>query len=95
VMLVGASPYARIYVPQPLRAGVQVGDEARVFVAGRKDALPGRVRMIRSEPVFTPYYALTGEDAARLSYLAEISLDTQAADLPAGLPARVEFNAAR
>jgi HlyD family secretion protein len=95
VMLVGASPYARIYVPEPLRAGVQVGDEARVFVAGRKDALPGRVRMIRSEPVFTPYYALTGEDAARLSYLAEISLGAQAADLPAGLPARAEFNAAR
>jgi len=95
VMLVGASPYARIYVPEPLRAGVKVGDAARVFVAGRKAALAGRVRMIRSEPVFTPYYALTGEDAARLSYLAEISLDAQAADLPAGLPARVEFDAAR
>jgi HlyD family secretion protein len=95
VMLVGESPYARIYVPEPLRAGVKVGGTARVFVAGREAALPGRVRMIRSEPVFTPYYALTGEDASRLSYLAEISLDAEAADLPAGLPARVEFDAAR
>jgi len=95
VMLVGAAPYARIYVPEPLRAGVKVGDAVHVLVAGRKDGLPGRVRMIRSEPVFTPYYALTGEDAARLSYLAEISLDEQAADLPAGLPARVEFDASR
>ncbi len=28
--------------------------------------------MIRSEAAFTPYYALIGEDAARLSYLAEV-----------------------
>jgi HlyD family secretion protein len=47
--------------------------------------------MIRSEPSFTPYYALIGEDAARLSYLAEIQLDKDAGELPAGLPVRVEF----
>jgi HlyD family secretion protein len=47
--------------------------------------------MIRSEPSFTPYYALAGADAARLSYLAEIQLDRQAAALPAGVPVRVEF----
>ena len=60
---------------------------------GRAAALKGRVRMIRSEPSFTPYYALIGEDAARLSYLAEIALDKQAAQLPAGLPVRVAFHA--
>ncbi len=92
VLLVGDAPYARIYVPEPIRARVKVGDTARVFVAGRDTALQGRVRMIRSEPSFTPYYALTGEDAARLSYLAEISLDSDAAELPAGLPVRVEFD---
>ena len=48
--------------------------------------------MIRSEPVFTPYYALVGEDAARLSYLAEIQLGADAATLPAGLPLQVEFD---
>ena len=48
--------------------------------------------MIRSEPSFTPYYALIGEDAARLSYLAEVSLGGEAAELPAGLPVRVEFD---
>jgi HlyD family secretion protein len=49
--------------------------------------------MIRSEPGFTPYYALIGEDAARLSYLAEIQLSGKdATQLPAGLPVRVEFN---
>ena len=93
VLLVGDAPYARIYVPEPLRAGVAVGGRARVFVDGRDAALEGRVRMVRSDPTFTPYYALTGEDAARLSYLAEIELDGDAGarGLPAGLPVRVEF----
>ena len=91
ILLAGDAPYARVYVPEPLRAGVEVGDRVRVFVDGREGALQGRVRMIRSEPVFTPYYALIGEDAARLSYLAEISLGKDAAKLPAGLPVRVEF----
>jgi HlyD family secretion protein len=92
VMLVGDRPYARIYVPEPIRANVKVGDTARVFLDGRDAALQGRVRMIRSEPSFTPYYALIGEDAARLSYLAEVEItgDT-GGDLPAGLPVRVEF----
>ena len=71
-----------------------VGQAARVFVDGRDQALPGKVRMIRSEPSFTPYYALIGKDAARLSYLAEIELTGKTAcDLPAGLPVRVEFEA--
>jgi HlyD family secretion protein len=47
--------------------------------------------MIRSEPSFTPYYALIGKDAARLSYLAEVELGRPTGELPAGLPVRVEF----
>ena len=91
ILLVGDAPHARVYVPETLRVGVAVGDSVRVFVVGREGALAGKVRMIRSEPGFTPYYALTGEDAARLSYLAEIELGKDAAALPAGLPVRVEF----
>ncbi|ASR42349.1 hemolysin secretion protein D [Xanthomonas citri pv. mangiferaeindicae] len=91
VLLVGEQPYARVYVPEPLRPGVQVGDRAtvRVGAAGER-VYAGRVRMVRSEPTFTPYYALSGKDAARLSYLAEVELE-DADDLPAGLPLRVEF----
>jgi HlyD family secretion protein len=95
VLLVGDAPYVRAYVPEPIRASVKVGDAAKVFVDGRDSPLAGRVRMIRSEPSFTPYYALIGDDAARLSYLAEVSLGKDASDLPAGLPARVEFDGAR
>ena len=91
ILLAGDAPYARIYVPEPQRAGVHVGDAIQVFVAGREQPYAGKVRMIRSEPDFTPYYALIGDDAARLSYLAEVALGPDAAELPAGLPVRVEF----
>jgi HlyD family secretion protein len=92
VLLVGGAPYARIYIPEPLRIHVRVGQKARVFVAGHEAGFDGTVRMIRSEPSFTPYFALTGKDAARLSYLAEVQLAAGAAELPAGLPVRVEFD---
>lgn len=91
ILLVGDAPYARVYLPATLRANVQVGSAARVFIQGREQVYQGTVRMLRSEPSYTPYYALTGADAARLSYLAEIQLDGAAVQLPAGLPARVEF----
>ena len=91
ILLVGDAPYARIYVPEPLRAAVAVGTRVRVHVDGHAEALSGTVRMIRSEPTYTPYYALVGDDAARLSYLAEVALGTDAANLPAGVPVRVSF----
>ncbi|MCL7714219.1 HlyD family secretion protein [Stenotrophomonas mori] len=94
VLLVGEAPYARVYLPQALRNRVQVGDALRVQVQPEGPVFDGRVRMIRSEPVFTPYFALTGQDAERLSYLAEISLGKEAATLPVGAPVQVLADAA-
>jgi HlyD family secretion protein len=91
ILLAGDAPHARVYVPESLRAQVQVDTQAQVRVAGDEREWPGTVRMIRSEPVFTPYYALTGQDVSRLSYLAEIQLGTEAAGLPAGLPLTATF----
>lgn len=91
ILLVGTTPYARVYLPQPLRTGVRSGSLVRVFVHGSETAYEGRVRAIRSEPSFTPYYALSGEDAAHLSYLAEVELGIDAKDLPIGVPVRAEF----
>jgi HlyD family secretion protein len=91
VLLAGDAPYARIYVPEPLRASVKVGDAVSVHVEGSSKVYAGSVRMIRSDSTFTPYYALTGQDAARLSYLAEVQLGADARELPAGLPLWVEF----
>ena len=90
ILLVGDAPHARVYVPERMRADVKPGMAAQVFVDGRDGSYAGYVRMVRSEPVFTPYYALGGDDAARLSYIAEIVLD-RPSDLPAGLPVRIEF----
>jgi HlyD family secretion protein len=95
VLLAGDAPYARIYLQEPLRARVRVGDTVRVHVDGRDTVYLGKVRLIRSEPEFTPYYALVGEDAARLSYLAEVALGSDAADLPVGLPVRVDYPEAK
>jgi len=89
VMLVGEAPYARVYLPQAVRNRMKVGDRVQVRLDGQEKTHAGQVRMIRSEPSFTPYFALTGQDAARLSYLAEISLGKDAADLPVGAPLQV------
>ncbi|HEL3781409.1 MULTISPECIES: HlyD family secretion protein [Stenotrophomonas] len=93
VMLVGERPYARVYLPQPLRLQVKVGQAAQIQLDGGTAVLKGHIRSIRSEPSFTPYYALTGDDVERLSYLAEIEVDesTDMQKLPAGMPVQVRF----
>lgn len=86
ILLVGAHPYARVYVPAPLRAQWQIGADIDVLMLGETSTRPGKVRALRNEPSFTPYYALAGEDAARLSYLAEVELVEDNAALGLGLP---------
>ncbi len=86
VLLVGEAPYARLYVPEPLRGRIAVGDVVRVRVDGRENEYQGRVRRIASDPAFTPFFALSEHDRSQLVYLAEVTL-RDAADLPAGLPA--------
>ena len=91
VLLVGERPYARVYVPEALRLHIAVGSAAVVRLQGDDAEYAGRVRAIRSEPSFTPYYALSGDDASRLSWLAEIELDVAAGELPIGIPVQAEF----
>jgi len=91
VLLVGDVPYARIYVPEPMRADLRVGDDVSINLDGSDRSYRGKVRSLRSEPTFTPYYALNGKDAARLSYLAEVVLGADAAGLPAGLPVHASW----
>lgn len=104
IMLTGETPYARVYVPQRVRLDVQVGGGAQIHLeglgkrrgeggapAGRVGPFSGKVRMVRNEPSFTPYYALTGDDVTRLSYIAEIQLGEDAAHLPAGVPLKATF----
>jgi HlyD family secretion protein len=90
VMLADSTPYARVYIPEPLRTQFQPGTRTRVRVDGRDGHLTGVVRFVSAEAAFTPYYALTQEDRSRLSYLALIDLDQPAAaNVPTGMPVQV------
>ncbi len=91
VMLIGI-PYARVYVPEPLRANVDQGTQASIYIDGLEKPFQGQVRMISSEAMFTPYYSLTERDRSRLSYLAEVEFTgPDRHDLPSGIPVRVQF----
>jgi HlyD family secretion protein len=90
VMLADGTPYARVHVPETLRAQFTAGSRVLARVDGVAQPLAGAVRYISAEAAFTPYYALTQKDRTRLSYLAEIALDDpRAAALPAGVPVQV------
>jgi HlyD family secretion protein len=91
VILGGHQPYARIYVPERLRARVSPGVEARVFVDGLDKALTGRVRWVANEAAFTPYFALTERDRGRLTYLAKVDFEETRERLPDGVPVEVEL----
>ena len=89
-LLVGEAPYARIFVPEDRRVALRPGQPFLVHVQGRDGDLRASVRSIAHDPNFTPYYALTGDDASRLVYRAELVLTDPAAQvLPAGLPVQV------
>ncbi len=86
-LLVGAQPHARVYLSPALRARTKIGSRYAVTLQGRDGVLNARVRRLAAEAGFTPYYALTGNDAHRLAYLAELEFDANTAvDLAAGLP---------
>lgn len=90
-LLSGPAPYARVFVPERMRASVHPGQHFQVHVDGIDKAFDAVLRSVRSEPAFTPYYALSGDDATRLSWRAELVLQGAAArKLPAGLPCHAE-----
>jgi HlyD family secretion protein len=91
ILLSGAQPYARIYVPESLRVHVRPGAEARVYVDGLTEPLKGSVRWISSEAAFTPYFALTEHDRGRLSFLAKVDILGARERLPDGIPVEVEL----
>lgn len=91
VLLAGDAPFARIYVPEPKRATLGIGDTLVVHVDGIEAAIEGQLRWISTEPAFTPYYALNQEERSRLVYLAEVQLPERYAELANGVPVQVEL----
>jgi HlyD family secretion protein len=87
VMLADGLPYARVFVPEPLRASVAPGTPMTLRLDGSGRSWQGRVRYVSADAAFTPYYALNERDRSRLSYLAEVDLvEDDAATLPTGMP---------
>ena len=96
ILLADGVPYARVYVPEPLRTKFIAGTKVEAAVDGHAERIKGTVRYVSAEAAFTPYYALTQKDRSRLAYLAEITLDDPAAQaLPAGMPVQVFVPAAQ
>lgn len=96
VLLADGVPYARVYVPEPLRVTFLPGTKVDVLVDGVSGTIAGTVRYVSAEAAFTPYYSLTQKDRSRLAYLAEVTLDGAAAgDLPAGVPVQVQVPSPR
>ena len=91
ILLAGEAPYARIYVPEPYRVKIKIGDKYVVHVDGIDKPVTGYLRWIATEPAFTPYYALNQEERSRLMYRAEVQLPDSEAGLPNGVPAQVEL----
>ena len=91
IMLVDERPYARVYIPEPLRTRVAINDTLDVHVDGIESPLTGRVRWLALDPAFTPHYALNEKERARLVYMAEIELPDSANTIPAGIPVQVEL----
>ena len=90
VLLAAGAPYARVYVPEPLRTRFLAGAAVEAAVDGLDAKLPGTVRYISAEAAFTPYYSLTQKDRSRHADRAEITLDgAEAAALPTGMPVQV------
>jgi HlyD family secretion protein len=90
VLLSADRTFARIYVPEHLRARVVPGVAMDVRVDGVDKPLEGRVRWVSADASFTPYFALTEHDRSRLSFLAEIDIE-DAQDLPSGVPLQASF----
>ena len=96
IMLADGASYARVHVPEPLRVAFAAGTAVEVRIDGVADPLPGTVRYVSSQASFTPYNSLTQKDRSRLAYLAEITLEGDAASkLPAGVPVQVRLAHAR
>ncbi len=88
VLLRSGAPYARVYVPEPWRARLRPGDRVDVRVDGIDTPFRGQIRYVSADASFTPYFALTRDDRARLSFVSEINL-TDADALTSGTPVEI------
>ncbi len=90
-LLIDDEAFVRVYVPADARDLLSTGQPLSIQPDAEMPAFLGRIRHIRPQPAFTPYYALNERDRARLMYLTEISLPASHANLPSGITVEVSL----
>ena len=89
VVLDGATPWVRVWLPETRVAQVRPGTPARIRVDGLGASFAGSVLDVAREPEFTPHFALTERDRVHLVYETRVRLDGAPAELRPGVPAEV------
>lgn len=77
--------FARLYLPESKLSQITLGSSLSLNTDGSATALKGKVTYISSSASFTPYFALSQEERARLMYVVEVELPENTA-LPTGTP---------
>ncbi|WMN61881.1 HlyD family efflux transporter periplasmic adaptor subunit (plasmid) [Pseudoalteromonas xiamenensis] len=77
--------FARLYLPESKLSQITLGSSLSLNTDGNTNALQGKVTYISSSASFTPYFALSQEERARLMYVVEVELPENT-DLPTGTP---------
>lgn len=90
-LLATDKPHVRAYLPATWLKRVNIGTRVLLHPDGAGQPIAGVVRHIRSQPAFTPFYALNERDRARLMYLTEIDIGPEGAELPTGMALEVEL----
>lgn len=88
-LLINQHAFIRVYVPADAYDKVKVGGQLLVQPDAEIPAFLATIRHIRSQPAFTPFYALNERDRVRLMYLTELTLPDSHADLPTGMTVEV------
>lgn len=89
-LTISSSPHARVYLPQVALNYLSPGSTVDVFLAGKELPLTGKVRSIRSQPAYSPYFALNEKERSRLMYLTTIDLEN-AENYTTGLPLEIRI----
>lgn len=79
-------PYARIYLPANTLTELSVGSSVEVRIDGVPATITGTLTNIRSQPAFTPYFALNERDRAALMYLSEVRFPSDQAKRLENIP---------
>lgn len=80
-----SNPFARLYLPEQQLSHITLGMTVQLGVDGLTEPLSGKIRYISQSASFTPYFALSQQERARLMYVIEVTLPSSIT-LPNGTP---------